>query len=334
MPDLNNINLVSSEIAGLWDSYMGDSLAIRVLSYFLNNVEDSEVRALLQHTLDLSNQHISIVTGIFNKEGLPIPQGFTDRDVNVNAPRLYTDTLYAAYISSTARIGMYHHSLILNQVARADIRDYFSKCIAEYIDLYNKSAELRLSKGTFIRAPHINVPKEVQFVESQSFISNILGEKRPLLAREIMHIFRIVLTNMMGNALITGFSQVSPSNKISSYFSKGCHLSVELITELTDIIKKEGIPVPATSEVYVTDSTESPFSEKLMLTVVMMMASMGVSGKGMAMADSVRGDLQVMYTKLIATIMKYAKDGIDIMIENKWLEQPPQAIKHKNLVKV
>ena len=33
-----NIPLVSSEIAGLWDTYTSDSLAIHVLSYFLKNV--------------------------------------------------------------------------------------------------------------------------------------------------------------------------------------------------------------------------------------------------------------------------------------------------------
>lgn len=39
MPDLKSIKLVSSEISGLWDSYMSDSLVICVLKQFLNNVK-------------------------------------------------------------------------------------------------------------------------------------------------------------------------------------------------------------------------------------------------------------------------------------------------------
>jgi hypothetical protein len=84
----------------------------------------------------------------------------------------------------------------------------------------------------------------------------------------------------------------------------------------------------------VTDSTESPFSEKLMLNHVLLMATQGISYKGMALADSTRSDLQAMYLKLLTEIMKYAKDGADILIENRWLEQPPQAIRHENLVEV
>ena len=52
------IPLVTSEIAGLWNSYMGESLAVCVLKFFTNRVEDSETRAILQSTLDLSNQHL------------------------------------------------------------------------------------------------------------------------------------------------------------------------------------------------------------------------------------------------------------------------------------
>lgn len=192
MSDIKNIDLVSSEISGLWDSYMSDSLAVCVLSHFIKTVEDNETQALLQHTMDLSTQHIQKIKDIFTQEGLTIPYGFTNEDVNLNAPRLFTDTFYAAYISFMARVGMHNYTVILNQIARADIRDYFSKCVSECVDLYNKSAELRLSKGIFIRAPRIEVSKQVQFVESQSFIFDIFGEKRTLVAREITQIFALI----------------------------------------------------------------------------------------------------------------------------------------------
>ena len=49
MDDISKIPLVSSEIAGLWNSYIGDSLARSVLSFFANRVEDDEVRNILQY---------------------------------------------------------------------------------------------------------------------------------------------------------------------------------------------------------------------------------------------------------------------------------------------
>jgi len=179
--DIKQIPLISSEIAGLWNAYMSDSLIIRVLSYYLNRVECEETRVLLQQTLDLSKQNVTKITDFFNQAGLPIPEGFTDNDVNINAPRLFSDSFYLAYLSYMARVAMHNYTLILNQIARSDMRDYFSKRIYDSIDLYNKSVDLRLSKGIFIRAPFVEIPKKVQYIKSQSFMIGLFGKKRPLL---------------------------------------------------------------------------------------------------------------------------------------------------------
>ena len=40
------------------------------------------------------------------------------------------------------------------------------------------------------------------------------------------------------------------------------------------------------------------------------------------------------YMRILPEVMKFVKDGSDIMIDNKWFEQPPQSIEHKNLVRV
>jgi hypothetical protein len=334
MPDTKNIPLVSSEIAGLWNTYMSDSLAIRVLSYFLKNVNDNEIRALMQQSMDLSASQITIITDIFNQEGFPIPNGYTEQDVNLNAPRLFTDAFYAAYINFMARGGMHNYTLILNQIARADIRDFFSKRVNECVDLYNKAAELRLSKGIFIRAPHVEVPKKVQYVKNHTFMTDFFGEKRPLLASEITHIFSIIFINIIGRSITTAFGQVSKDKKVSDCLFDGKNLSSKIISELTSIFNDEDIPIPSNSDSFVTDSTEAPFSEKLMLSQVMVMSTFGISTKGMAMSESARGDLQAKYMKYLVEIMNYTKKCSDILIDNGWLEQPPQAIKHENLINV
>ena len=54
----------------------------------------------------------------------------------------------------------------------------------------------------------------------------------------------------------------------------------------------------------------------------------------MAMADTMRSDLDTMYIKYIAQVMKFTKKGANIIIDNGWLQQSPQAVKHENLVGV
>ncbi len=334
MSDIKKIPLTSSEISGLWNSYMGDTMIVCVLKHCIAHVDDEEIRALMQQTSDLSTQHIQEVTNLFNVEGLPVPDGYTDSDVNINAPRLFSDGFYLQYLGFMSRVGMHNYTLILNELTRADIRDFFSRRIHEYIDLYNSSAELRLSKGIFIRAPIVEVVKEIQFIKSQDFMSDLFGEKRSMLAVELTHIFSILFANIVGRAMTTGFGQVSKDKKNSNYFFDGKTLTSNQMDDLNSLLPEENIPIPSSSDSYVTDSTVAPFSEKLMLNHSLLLISSGLSSLGMAISDTMRKDLQTKYMKLTAKGKLYAKEGTDILIDNRWLEQPPQVVKHENLVGV
>jgi len=334
MTDIAKIPLISTEISGLWSSYITDTMIICVMKHFLNNVEDSETSVILQQTLNLSSNHAEELTNIFNKEKLTIPDGFKDSDVNLGAPRLFTDAFYLDYLSYMSRVQMNNYTLILNQITRSDIRAYFSKRIYENIDLYNNSSDLRLAKGTFIRAPRVEVNEEVQYVKSQSFMTDWLGEKRPLLTAEITHIFSNIFSELIGRAVTTAFGQVSKNKNISDYFFDGKTISTKHIRELTGILTDESVPIPSSSDSFVTDSTIAPFSEKLMINHLGVLSSSGISSLCMSMADTLRSDLESMYLKYLFDTLKYRKKGEDIMIGNKWLQQPPQAIKHENLVNV
>ena len=332
MADPTKLPLVSSEIAGLWNSYMSDTMIVCVLKHFLNNVEDTETRTLLQQTHDLSSTHIQELTNIFNQEKLTIPKGFDDSDVTVNAPRLFTDHFYSSYLCYMSRVGMHNYTLILNQISRSDIRNYFSTRITENINLYNNTTDVKLSQGVFIKAPRVEVTQGIQYVESQSFITDLFGAKRSLLAIEITHIFSIIYANLVGRAITTAFGQVSKDEKTTDYFFDGKDLATKHIYELSGILTKEEIPIPSTSDSFVTSSIVSPFSEKLMMSHSAILSSSAISSLGMAMADSLRSDLEAKYVKYVAEAMKYSKKGANIMIDNKWLQQPPQAVRHENLV--
>lgn len=334
MADTTKIPLVSSEITALWNAYVGESMLVCKLKHFLSRVDDYEIHSILQHNLDLCNNHISIMTNIFTQEKIPMPEGFTDSDVNINAPRLFTDNFYLQYIAYSIRIAMRMYPLYLNSIARSDIRDYFSKCNEELIDLYNRSVELSLSKGVFIRSPHIEIPKQVQYVESESFKSNLFGKKRALLSDEITHIFSITNDTEIRKAALIGFRQVCKDKKIVDYMSKVIALATKHNDELTTLLEDEDIPSPRSSDSYVTESTVSPFLDKFMLNIVLVMYRVKIGNIGMALADTKRSDLKDMLLKYLDDSMEYAKDAMDILIANRWVEQPPQAINHENLVGV
>jgi len=334
MGDITKIPLVSSEIAGLWNSYMGDSLAICVLKFFVNRVEDIETRSILQETLDLSNEHIEVLKKLFNQAGLPIPEGFTDNDVDITAPRLFTDEFYLLYLCGMSKAEMLSYSQIFSNCARADIRAYFTKVLNESSALYNKVVDLRLSKGIFTRFPQVEVPKNIEYIKNKNFIIDLFGEKRALLVGEITHISCVILANIVGRVLTTGFGQVCENHEVSKYMFRGRDMSSKKINIFTSVLTSENIPVPSTPYSSVTDSTTAPFSEKLMMFHIVASGLISISNDGMALAESLRSDLSTSYIRSLTEALAYAKDGTDIMINKKWFEQSPQAIQHENLAKV
>src|SRR5690554_6603994 len=95
--------------------------------------------------------------------------------------------------------------------------EFISECINSLVVLYNRVADISLSKGLFIRPPYIPTPERVQFVESKGFLAGFTQEKRPLNALEITHIYSNIQSNALGKALIMSFVQVAQMDEIKEY---------------------------------------------------------------------------------------------------------------------
>lgn len=86
------------EMGKLWATYMGNSMSVQILSYFLHNCEDEYIKKLLENGLALSKDFLQKIEVFFKKENFPIPVGFTKDDANLGAPRLFEDPFYVHYL--------------------------------------------------------------------------------------------------------------------------------------------------------------------------------------------------------------------------------------------
>jgi len=155
-----------------------------------------------------------------------------------------------------------------------------------------------------------------------------------LLVGEITHISCVILANIIGRVLTTGFGQVCETHEVSKYLFRGRDMSSKKINIFTSVLSSENIPIPSTSYSSVTDSTIAPFSEKLMMYHIVSAGLISISNDGLALAESLRSDLSTTYIRFLTEALAYAKDGATIMFKNKWFEQSPQAVKHENLARV
>ncbi|MCZ8518199.1 MULTISPECIES: DUF3231 family protein [Paenibacillus] len=327
------IGLTSGEVAPLWTGYLGDSMANRVLHYFLRKVEDEEIRPMIEYALSLTNEHMAFKDKLFRNEGIPIPVAFTDEDVRPDAPRLYSDVFTLLYIRQMGIAGMTAYGLALASSARLDVRDFFSHNLKTAMELYNKSATLLESKGVLPRPPGIPYPDTAEFVQKEGWLNGLLGDRRPLNIIEMTHLFMNIMTNHIGQALMQGFAQCTESKAVTAYLVRGRDIATKHVEVFSSLLRDDHLPAPETWQAEVTDSTQAPFSDKLMLYHAVSLAGMGIGNYGAAVAGSMRRDLASVYVRLMAEVGTYADDGAELMIRNEWLEKIPGAVERDVLIK-
>ncbi|WP_353056070.1 MULTISPECIES: DUF3231 family protein [unclassified Mesobacillus] len=78
---------------------LSDTTSICVLHYFLQNIEDPEIKILVEHALELSQQHVAIFKEMFINENISVTHGFTEQDVNLKSERQFSDIFHLKYLN-------------------------------------------------------------------------------------------------------------------------------------------------------------------------------------------------------------------------------------------
>jgi hypothetical protein len=321
----HNVRLTGAELANLWTQYMNDSLAICVVRYGIEKAKDKDVRTILEFALGLSQSHIKKIQQFLNQENYPIPIGFTNEDVNLNAPPLFSDTFMLVYMHVMTLHGLTGYAVSVGTSVRADQRSYFIQCNSEAMELYDRLVNVMLHKGIFSRPPFINAPHDLDFVKKQNYLKGWFGNRRPLNGIEMSSIHFNMQKTVVKIVLEIGFSQVAQSKDIREYMQRGKELCSKQFEVFGSILTEDNLPSPKKWDSEVSNSTVSPFSDKLMLFQIVTLVSAAVGFYGAGLSVSQRRDLLTQYTRLIAEIGQYAEDGINLLIKHGWLEQPPIA---------
>ncbi|SHG64139.1 DUF3231 family protein [Ornithinibacillus halophilus] len=333
MDTKETLPLTAPEISSLWTQYIFDSMSVCFFRYAIEHIEDKDILILYQDSLYLSEKHMKKIKGFLKKEKYPIPKGFTEEDVNVKAPRLFQDPFYLFYLYIMALQGLTSYGVSVSTSIRGDVRKYFKDCNTEAMNLYDKTIETMLIKGLFSRPPVLTPPDSIDFVTHQSFLTGWFGERRPLTGQEISDITFNLNKMHMHVVLKLGFSQVSKSERLRKYINRGMKISSKHIREFEDIFHEEKLNVPISWQANVTDSTEAPFSDKLMMYQVQLSTQIAIAFYGAALSVSGRRDLALKYVYLTTELARYVEDGANLMIDKGWLEQPPLAADRRKLIK-
>ncbi len=117
------------------------------MKYFLSHNEDQQMIPVRQQALQDAEAYVRIAKEIFLNEGCPVPTGFHDTDVHLDAPRLFGDSYHMHYLYTMTGLGLSFYSIALPNTARKDVRDFFMKTINQCARLFSIVADVMLSKA-------------------------------------------------------------------------------------------------------------------------------------------------------------------------------------------
>jgi uncharacterized protein YutE (UPF0331/DUF86 family) len=320
-----NQPLTSVEMGKLWATYMGNSMATQIITYFVQHCDDEYIKKLLENGLALTKDFIKKIEEIFNKDNFPIPVGFTEEDVNLGAPRLYEDEFYVHYLKYVAKAGLSIYAVAVPIQMREDIREFFiyvNNCVAILLGQINN---VLAEKKYMAKPPIIPTPETIDFIQKQSYLKGFVGDVRPLHALEIVHLYDNIENNVASKALLLGFYQTVEDEKIKSLFKRGLEMTDKAVKQYMEKLHTEHMQTPSYIDHLVTTSTYPPFSDKIMLFHKMDMFSMKIRSFGNSLAVNGRRDIGLLYGRTLINAALFVDDATNIMIDKGWLESPPKA---------
>lgn len=121
------------------------------------------------------------------------------------------------------------------------------------------------------------------------------------------------------------------NRRSTKVFPRRKKLCEKQVGKLSAILAKDELTSPASWVSEVTNSTVSPYSDKLMLNHIVIFVSAAVGYFAAGASISQRRDLAMKFTKHMAEIGLYAEDGAQLLIKYGWMEQPPLAEDRESL---
>ena len=330
-----SIQLTSSELGTLWMTYLQKSAKIKLFECLKEKTIDKEAQSIINNYVMDTQNIINNIENIFNKEKAAIPLGFDEHDFIKEVPIIFDDIFNIVFLRQMMKLSFGYSGVFASISYMKEVNDIFLNQYVVANKYYMLTTNYLLGKGILTKPPYVTMPKQVEFIEDKSYMSglNIFSHKRTLNTIEIGYINETIENHNFNIHLMTGFAQVASESKIKKYFIEGKEMSEKVVKDLSEILLQSDITPSFSSVGRVTDSTKAPFSDKVMMYINSLMASTTLGLSALGTSFSMRKDLPIKLAQLVKYKLDYSINGAKIMIEHKWMEEPPQMDDRNQLTK-
>jgi hypothetical protein len=329
------VQLTSSELGTIWKTYMAISEELLVYDFFKDKTIDIEAKNIITSYISEAENIKNKIMIIFNYEGAAIPTAFSTQDILKEAPSLFDDILHIRFLRQMMKLNLEFDAVYTAISFEKEVQNVFKLHYDVSYKYYVITTDYLLKKGVFAKPPIVAMPKQVEFIEDKNYMSgfNLFSQKRMLNTIEVGYLHESLEFNVFFMKLLTGFAQVAKDSAIKKYFTEGMELAKKNIEKIINVLLQSNIQPSSTWAGEVTESTNTPFSDKLMMFVVSLLTTTPLGYSALGTSFSFRFDLPILLTIIAKDLFTYAKDGAKLMIKHKWLEEPPQMEDRNQLIK-
>jgi hypothetical protein len=320
------IQLTSSELGTLWMTYQSACATLAKCDFMKEKTIDKEAQNILNTYVAEAQSVKDKIVNVFNNEKAVIPIGFDDRDIILEAPPLFDDIFNIMILRQMMKLNFGHSAVFSSMSYMKEVHDILKLNYDIADKYYVMTTNYLLEKGVLAKPPYVAMPTQVEMIEDKNYMSrnNILTDKRSLNVIEVGFLNEAIEDNIFGMQLMTGFSQVATDKEVKKYFLEGKELAKKIVSKLSDILLQSDIQPPSTWAGKATDSTKTPFSDKLMMYTTSLISASAIGYNALGTSFSMRSDLHTKLSLIAKDTFGYAKKGGKLMIEHKWMEEPPQ----------
>ncbi|WP_298841078.1 DUF3231 family protein [uncultured Clostridium sp.] len=329
------IQLTSSELGTMWMTYISGSALIIKCKFMKDKTIDKEAQNILSNYITDAEGLKDKIVNLFNSENVIIPIGFDERDMFKEAPSLFDDIFKIMNLRQLMKLNFSHSAIFTAMSYMKEVHDILKLNYDIADKYYVMTTNYLLKKGVLAKSPYVTFPKKVEFIEDKKYMSGInpFSDKRALNTIEVGFLNEIIEDNIFGMQLMTGFAQVATESEVKEYFIEGKELAKKIISKLSDVLSQSDILPPSTWAGKATDSTQPPYSDKLMMYTTSLMSGSALTFSVSGTSYSLRNDLPLKLALIGKEAFTYAKKGGKLMIKHKWMEEPPQMEDRNQLIK-
>ncbi|WLD92606.1 DUF3231 family protein [Alkalihalobacillus sp. AL-G] len=317
--------LTPAEISNLWNSYISNTMAQNVTKYFNANAQDEELHNILEYAEEISIIEVEKSKAFLEKAKQPLPQRFEESDVDINAPAICTDNFTLLIKYKLVQDAHIVYSLSLNTSTRKDLREFYQECLKNSAELYNRLADLMIKKGLQHPEVHIPTTNHIGKVSKQSYLAGWFADRRPINTMEISQLVHNLKSTEVHKTFLKIFSQITSSNELRKHFERGVEMFQKHLDIFQSVLTENDLPKLPTWESELTDTTVSPFSDRLMLYKMTLLTSAAAGRYGSALSSVQRKDLGTHFMRIMAETLQYGEDSLNLMIERGFMDQMPMA---------